>query len=130
MLKAIARLPEADENQFLALMQAATESDRHDNLSDDLCEVVLNCSDGYYACQRFPNHVADLFKSRYLLSRPEADRVEQIHPGIPIPAYSDYSDESRFGVRGARPHTGGQCLIGTLPAIVENASGDRCSADP
>ena len=118
VLKAIARLPEADENQFLALMQAATESDRHDNLSDDLCEVVLNCSDGYYACQRFPNHVADLFKSRYLLSRPEADRVEEIHPGIPIPAYSDYSDESRFGVRERLPLPGASALSGPfLPLL-------------
>ena len=119
VLKAITRLPEANENRFLAIMEAATQNNRRDNLSDDFCEVVLNCSDGYYVCQRFPNKVADLFKSRYLLSMPEADRVEEIQPGIPIPAYRDYSDESRFGVRECVPLLAASALSGPFTPLLK-----------
>ena len=119
VLKAIARLPEADEDQFLALMEATTDSNRRDNLSDDLCEVVLNCSDGYYVCQRFPNNVADLFKSRYLLSRHATNRVVQIDPWSPISDDWDHSDESRFGVRERVPLPGASALSGPFTPLLK-----------
>ena len=119
VLKAIARLPEADEDQFLALMEATTDSNRRDNLSDDLCEVVLNCSDGYYVCQRFPNNVADLFKSRYLLSRHATNRVVQIDPWSPISDDWDDSDESRFGVRERVPLPEASALSGPFTPLLK-----------
>ena len=99
VLKAIAGLPRADEARFLALLECASTGLRRDILSEDLAEILLTDINGYYVCRDFPEHVAQLALSWFRLSRAEVEKEIDVIPGVPIRAYSEISDESRFGLR-------------------------------
>ena len=78
VLKAIAKVPHADDESFIDLIErASTRSEQRDPLAKEFGELLFNRLDGIPACKCFPEQMAKLTRFMCCLSehdiRPESD---------------------------------------------------------
>ena len=70
VLKAIAKVPHADDEKFIDLIErASTRSERHDRLAEEFGKLLINGLDGIPACKCFPEQMAKL--TRFMCCLPE-----------------------------------------------------------
>ena len=75
VLKAIARMPQADGERFIELVERASANvGKKDLVSSDVVAVLVDGSYGGPACRAFPQHMASLILSAYCLSDADAGR--------------------------------------------------------
>ena len=122
VLAATAVLPQADEDRFRELLARAIENPFQTGYPGDLADILLRDLNGYHACRAFPEEMVGLTKSRYMLTRDEVERVDEVAPGFRIPRYRDHSDEMRFGLRGSLGLGQASALSGPfLPLLTAHA---------
>ena len=75
VLKAIARMPQADGERFIELVERASANvDKKDLVSSDVVAVLVDEIYGGPACRAFPQHMASLILSTYCLPDVDAGR--------------------------------------------------------
>ncbi len=84
ILKAIAKVPHADDERFIDLIERASiRSKRRDLLAREFSELLISTWDGAPACRCFPKHMAKLTRFMCCLSehgiRPESDFDAFLH---------------------------------------------------
>ena len=77
VLKALARMPQADGERFIDLVERASANvDKKDLVSSDVVAVLVDEIYGGPACRDFPQHMASLILSTYCL--PDADAGREL----------------------------------------------------
>jgi hypothetical protein len=81
VLRVIVKVPKADSEGFLELVDRACTPDRHDPAGGDLAELLLEGLNGVFACRDFPDAMIRLAENRYYLSEHELETRERFdHP--------------------------------------------------
>lgn len=94
VLEIIAQMPGADEDRFLDLVERASpDSNRHDALSDKFGRLLITGVDGFPACMKFPEKIAQLTRSLCLISEENLGSASVF--------YSPPRDEYEFGLRAS-----------------------------
>ena len=92
ILKIIAQIPGADEDRFLDLLKRAPpDSKRHDALSDEFGRLLIDGMNGFPACRKFPEEMAQFIRSWCLMLEENSGSI----PGPYDPSYAEYE----FGLR-------------------------------
>lgn len=90
-LQVIAKIPKADGEAFLELVDRACTCDRDDSAACDFAELLLKGMNGVSACRDFPDAIVRLAESRFCLSERELHTQRQFDYSIAI--------EPIFGIR-------------------------------
>ena len=86
VLHVIAKTPRANKVEFIKLVErASNETNLRDAAMQDLTELLLCHTDGILACRDFPNQMASLTLSRFLMSDADLERAKESPFGLPIP---------------------------------------------
>ena len=101
VLKIIAQVPRADEAQFTDLIERATaKKSRGDSTLDDFAEILLIGTMSGSASRDFPEQLARLMLSRWLLSDTDVEEAMQRDPYYLHQVSSRLGVEGSFGLRG------------------------------
>lgn len=91
VLKIIVQIPGADEDSFLDLIERASpNSKRNDALSHEFGSLLTNGMNGFLACQKFPEKMAQFTRSLCLISK---------NSGGASAFHNSFHNEYEFGIR-------------------------------
>ena len=98
VLHVIAKVPRANKVEFIKLLERASiEANRRDPAMQDVAELLLCDLDGILACRDFPQQMASLTLSQFLMSDAELERAKESQFRLPIP-----DPRMDFGLRTVR----------------------------
>jgi hypothetical protein len=90
-LQVITKIPKADSDAFLELVDRSCARDRNDRAADDLAELLLKGTSGVFACRDFPIAIMRLAESRFCLGDQDLRTRRRFNDSI--------ATEPIFGIR-------------------------------
>jgi hypothetical protein len=98
-LQVLVKIPRADSDAFLGFVDRACTRNRNDRAADDLAELLLEGTNGVFACRDFPNAIMRVAESRFCLGDQDLHTRRRFNGSIaiePIFGIWDHLDTSFF----------------------------------